>query len=288
MKTGTINLISGILLLGGVGLVAYTTMQEEDCSKANHTTLILIDKTDSLGSDALGTAKQLVWDAIEKAPTYSRLIFKEIVGESSTRSKPFVKEYCREIKPDGTTQLFAAEDVVKKKWQDFKNEICGMASGDDELACNHPSRGDGVLDRESQPSASSPILQRITDSTRQFLTSSEQSWTLIVITDWRQYDGKIDLHTRKCQKNRMPDYLDVSFLGSSNNAPDEKIFRVRGEQSRPSQVISLFAARTSMTNDEADCLQQFARGFIESQTGNVNFGTMIAPPKFEQLPQSPG
>jgi hypothetical protein len=199
LKTGTINLISGLLMLiGGIALVAYTSMQEEDCSKANHTTLVLVDKTDSLGSDALGAAKQMVWQVIETAPAYSRLVFKEIVGNpNGSQAGAFVKEYCRKIKPDGTTQLFASEDVVKKEWRDFKNQICGTTSGEIENACNDPGREKEWNSRSRlATSASSPILQRIADSTRLFLTSSEQSWTLVVITDWRQYDGTINLHTK--------------------------------------------------------------------------------------------
>ena len=289
MKTSTLYLLSGSLFVVLATTFFFATTQKRDCSNFDHTTLVLIDQTDSIGEEARLTAKDYIWTVIEKAPDYSRVVFKEIIGSQSSTSGSAVTdiELCREIKPTFTTQITNEEVTVKERWAALMDEVCGTNGTETILSCGSPVRKkDGVLDRESLPSESSPILEEGSDGARQYLAAKPQSWDLVVLSDWRQFSGKIDLHRNPCSSSNMPDYSTASFLGD----PSSKIFSVSGSPERQSTVLSLFVTRKGMSNDEANCLRQFAQGFFLSQ---LQVGLLadkqtprISPPVIKDLPQS--
>ena len=289
MKTSTLYLLSGGLFVVLATTFFFATTQQSDCSNFDHTTLVLIDQTDSIGEEARLTAKDYIWAVIEKAPNYSRVVFKEIIGSQSSTAASAARdiELCREIKPSFTTQLTNEEVTVKERWAALMNEVCGTNGTETILSCGSPVRKkDGVLDRESLPSESSPILEEVADAARQYLTAKPQSWDLVVLSDWRQFSGKIDLHRHPCDSKNMPDYSTAPFLGN----PSSKIFSVSGNPVRQSAVLSLFVTRKGMSNEEANCLRQFSQGFFLSQlqVGLLADKRMpsISSPVIKDLPQS--
>jgi len=288
MKTSTAYLWIGVLLFGMVAFYFFSSTQRTDCSSFDHTTLVLIDQTDSISDEAKLTAKEFVWATIEKAPDYSRVVFKEIVGtQDASAEKRDDIELCREVRPTAVTDV-TAEPSLKKKWASFKDKVCGTTSGGTGTpSCGSPERNrDGYLDRKSTPSDTSPILEKVADAARQYLTAKPQSWDLVVISDWRQYAGKIDLHRTPCSSNNMPDYATVPFLSDRSS----KLFSVSGNPSRQSSVQSLFVTRRGMSNDEANCLRQFSQGFFLSQLQGGLLSDKkiprILPPLIKDLPQS--
>ena len=288
MKTSTAYFLISVLVIGISTVYFFSSTQQTDCSNFDHTTLVLIDQTDSISDEAKLTAKDFVWATIEKAPDFSRVVFKEILGTQVTSvTKRDDIEICREVQPTAVTALTAAPSL-KKKWAAFKDKVCGTTSGDiGTPSCGSPTRNrDGYLDGKSTPSMTSPILEGVTDAARQYLTTRPQSWDLVVISDWRQFSGNIDLHRKPCRSSNMPDYATASFLGGQS----AKVFSVAGNPLRQSTVQSLFVTRIGMSNDEANCLRQFSQGFFLSQLqGGLLTGKRlprISPPVINDLPQS--
>jgi hypothetical protein len=288
MKTSTAYFWIVVLVIGIGAVYFLSSTQRTNCSDFDHTTLVLIDQTDSIGEEAKLTAKEFVWETIEKAPDFSRVVFKEIVGNQVTSgAKREDIELCREIQPTAVTDITAAPSL-KKKWAAFKDKVCGTNRGSDGTAsCGSPERNrDGYLDWQSTPSDTSPILEKVADAARQYLTAKPQSWDLVVISDWRQFTGNIDLHRQPCSSKNMPDYATAPVLGGQSS----KIFSVSGSPSRQSTVQSLFVTRRGMNNDEANCLRQFAQGFFLSELeGGLlpdNKTPKISPPMIKDLPQS--
>ena len=276
--------ISGLFIAGLLALVIWRDRQPTGCENSTHTILILLDNTDPLGERAISATKEYIWTLIAAAPAFSRIIFKEIRGESRTPSdrEPTVLEACRKNNPEDISAGFKGPTKpVEQDWLKLKDWVCGQSPSGDSLACNSPQRSkNGIFDRESQPSESSPILESIVDGAREYLTTRDQSWTLAVITDWRQYGSTLDLHTRKCDLRTPINYSQVPFLADASR----RTLSVRGSVDRQSRVISYFALRESMTNDEADCLQVFAERFLGSQ---LESNPRIDPFEIVRLPKSP-
>lgn len=276
--------ISAVFFLSLLALVLWKDRQPKGCDSAKHTTLILLDFTDPLGKDAISTAKEYVWEQIEKSPAFSRIIFKEIRGTDPglSEAKNSVLELCRKNTPsDITNQFKGATKPVEKEWNILKDRVCGHGDPKASLSCSSPNRtADGFLDVQAAPSASSPILESTVDAAREYLTTREQSWTMIVISDWKQYGSSLNLHTQKCDMNAPPDFRKVPFLAD----PNRRAFSVRGTPANQSKVVSLFAVRSSMTNDEANCLQQFSEKFLNSQ---LQASRLIDAPEIIRLPKSP-
>lgn len=288
MKTSTAYFWIGVLVIGISTFYFLSSTQRTDCRSFDHTTLVLIDQTDAISDEAKLTAKEFVWATIEKAPDFSRVVFKEIVGtQHAIGEKRNDIELCREVQPTAVTDVTAAPSL-KKKWAAFKDKVCGTTTGGSGMpSCGSPERHrDGYLDRKSTPSDTSPILEEVSNAARQYLTAKPQSWDLIVISDWRQFAGGIDLHRKPCSSKNMPNYSTVPFLGNQSS----KLFSVSGNPSRQSSVQSLFVTRRGMSNDEANCLRQFSQGFFLSQLqGGLLSGTQIPrilPPVIKDLPQS--
>jgi len=293
MQTSTLKIATAAMILMFIAVIAFRVTRSEDCSSSTHTTLILIDKTDPLSSDALYAAKERIWKLIEEAPQFSQVIFREIVGNDTdgTARTPRTDSLCRGVRPDGAEGFKGKAQVIREKWRVFQNEVCGSAPETDvgALACNDPKRKkDGILDRAEKSSQTSPILESVADSARQYLTTKDQSWTLVILSDWRQYGGPVDLHTRPCNLAAMPNYQSVPALAQK----DKKTLSVSGEPTRSSRVISLFALRSTMANSEADCLERFSEGFLLAQ---IEGGTLykgetprVLPPETYRLPRSLG
>jgi hypothetical protein len=144
------------------------------------------------------------------------------------------------------------------------------------------------LDRADKGSHTSPILESVVDSARQYLTIKDQSWTLVILSDWRQYGGSVDLHTKHCNPSAMLNYQSVPALAQK----DKTTLSVSGEPERSSRVVSLFALRSTMANSEADCLQRFSEGFLLAQIegGPLDNGETprVLPPETYRLPRSLG
>ena len=267
-----------------LALVIWKDRQPTGCENSDHTVLILFDTTDPLSERAISATKEYIWGLIEAAPAFSRIVFKEIRGESRTASDQgtTVLEACRKSNPKDISAGFKGPTKpLEKDWQELKDWVCGESSSGDALACNSARRSkNGIFDRQSEASESSPILESIVDGAREYLTTREQSWTLAVITDWRQYGSSLDLHTRKCDLRTPINYSSVPFLADASR----RALSVRGTPETQSRVISYFALRESMTNEEADCLQGFAERFLGGQLEST---PKIEPFEIIRLPRSP-
>jgi hypothetical protein len=276
--------ISGLFIVALIGLVFWKESQPTGCENSNHTVLILLDTTDPLSERALSATKEYVWGLIDAAPAFSRVIFKEIRGVSRTtgEQESTVLEACRKNNPEDLSAGFRGPTKpVEAEWRELKDWVCGQSPSGDPVACNSPQRSkNGIFDRSSTASESSPILESIVDGAREYLTTRDQSWTLAVITDWRQYGSALDLHTKKCDLRTPIDYSKVPFLADASR----RAFSVRGNPDSQSRIVSYFVLRESMTNDEANCLQSFAERFLGSQ---LESSSTIEPFEIIRLPKSP-
>lgn len=291
MRTSTLKMATAAMIFLFIAVTAFRVTRAEDCSSSTHTTLILIDKTDSLSMDALYAAKERIWTLIQEAPQFSQVVFREIVGNDADGAArtPRTDSLCRGMRPDGMEGFKGKAQVIREKWRVFQNEVCGSApeSNVGTLACNDPKRmKDGILDRAVKSSQTSPILESVVDSARQYLTTKDQSWTLVILSDWRQFGGSVDLHMKPCNASAMPNYQSVPALAQK----DKKTLSVSGAPTRSSKIVSLFALRSTMTNSEADCLQRFSEGFLLTQIegGTIDNGgePRVLPPETYRLPRS--
>lgn len=276
--------ISGLFIAALLALVIWREAQPTGCESSTHTVLILLDSTDPLSERAISATKEYVWGLIEGAPAFSRILFKEIRGESGTPSDQgtTVLEACRKNDPNDLSAGFKGPTKpVEKDWRELKDWVCGKSPPGESLACNSPQRSkSGIFDRKSEPSKSSPVLESIVDGAREYLTTRDQSWTLALITDWRQYGSTLDLHTKKCDPRTPINYSQVPFLADLSR----RALGVRGNPEHQTQVVSYFVLRESMTNDEANCLQSFAERFLGSQ---LEANPKIEPFEIIRLPKSP-
>lgn len=276
------NFAIGFAFLGLlVGLYAWRSLQPQDCSESTHTTLVLFDVTDPLGTQAIAAAKDNAWGIIESAPDFSRVIVKPIRGlrgSETTETKEVAS--CRPIKPTATTGFQQGVKKVEREWNTFAEWFCGDSGGQRGLTCGDSRRKkNSALDAAFPPSSTSPILESIVDNARQYISPRGQSWTLIVISDWRQYGSSLDLHLKRCDLQPQIDISAVPFLADARS----RVLDVEQDFGRPSQAISLFALRDGMTTPEADCLQRFGEKFLIGITAESRF---ILPPKTIRLPRS--
>jgi hypothetical protein len=283
MSTKSNFLFAFIAFAALIGAVIWQGARTKDCTGASNTFLVLVDLTDELSDNAVATAKEHIWQMIQAAPAFTRIIVKEIRGANTdgTQTAARVEEACRPETLDFTTQFKGATKPVEREWFELQDWFCGQGPEGEPLACNSTRRTrSGILDRSSMPSASSPILETIVDASREYITTRAQSWTVVVLTDWRQYGSSLDLHVTKCHQQPKPDFRSVDYLAD----PKYRAFRVIGTHPRQSEFISMFALRESMTGEEANCLQDFAHRFILSQ---IESNPQIAEPQFIRLPKSP-
>jgi hypothetical protein len=276
------NFTIGFAFLGLLaGLYAWRSLQPQDCGDSTHTTLILLDVTDPLGTPAIAAAKDRAWGIIESAPDFSRVIVKPIRGlggGQTNQSTEFAS--CRPIKPSATTGLKQGVKKVEREWSSFKDWFCGDSAGHRGLTCGDSRRTrNSALDSVFPPSSTSPILESIVDNARQYISPRVQSWSLIVITDWKQYGSSLDLHLKRCDLQPQIDLTKVPFLADAKS----RVLDVKQDFGRSSQVTSLFALRDGMTTSEADCLQRFGEKFMNSITSDSPY---INPPITERLPRS--
>jgi hypothetical protein len=233
--------------------LAYQSIRTKGCDSESHTILVLVDFTDPLGVDTRAALKDEVWSIIERAPNFSRLVLRPIVGASASgdkREEPVI-ELCRVEKPDFTSPWTGPAKEVRKKWREFQDKVCGNSNGQDSMNCSDPRRGPAFFEKSFAQSRSSPIMEKIVDDTRRFLSSSERSWDLIVASDWRQYTQLLDLQTVPCSiPGRVIDLGMLPLFTRSGT----RIFRASVSGRDANKIFNFFIPRIGMNNEEADCL----------------------------------
>ena len=287
------NILLGTgFIVAVVALLLLQAAQTNDCREGSHTVLVLVDFTDALSSEAVSEAKNVIWQKIENAPQLSTIIFKPIIGadQSGQQIPRHAITSCKADKPNFWTAFLGSKKKARENWEAFEKATCGESSPAN-LTCGDPRRKGGFFaDLESgslTKSVTSPILEQIVDDSRQHITVRPQSWDLVVVTDWKEYGPHLNVHTNSCVSQHPIDIQKVQTFVANKTKP----LVVVGNQSRLSTITSLFAVRTSMTNQEADCLENdVAKRFIAESVGYATnaitgeIGIDIA--RFDRLPRS--
>ena len=287
------NIILGTTFLAVVvGLLLLQGAQTSDCREGNHTVLVLVDFTDALSSEAISEAKDVIWRKIESAPPLSTIIFKPIVGadQSGQQIPRQVITSCKADKPNVWTAFLGSKKKAREDWEHFEKATCGEGNPAN-LSCGDPRRKGGffadLASGSLTKSVTSPILEQIVDDARQHLTVRPQSWDVVVVTDWKEYGPHLNVHTSSCVSQHPIDIKKVQTFVANETKP---LF-VLGSHGRSSTITSLFAVRTSMTNQEADCLENdVAKRFVAESVGLAPNATNdqigIDMPQFDRLPRS--
>jgi hypothetical protein len=240
-------------ILALIAAMVFQTLRTNDCDGGSHTVLVLVDFTDALSADARFALKDHVWRVIEDAPDFSWVVLRPILGKSISGSQVArpEKKFCRGEKPDFTSPWKGAAKIVREKWGEFKVQVCGAHPDGKLSSCGDALRSGSFFEQSINPSANSPILEQIVDDTRRFLKSRDQTWDLLVATDWRQNTEILDLHNRKCSEPGRVIDLDKLPLFTQDKT---RLFSGSSSSSRVSTISSLFIPRADMDNEEADCL----------------------------------
>lgn len=262
--------------------LAYQAFRTKGCEGGSHSVLVLVDFTDAIGDDTRAALKDQVWFIVEKAPDFSKVILRPILGANSSGAQIDHEaiEECRMEKPDFTSPWTGSAKEVRKKWRVFKDQICGKSQTSNDTSCSDPKRDASFFEKTFETSASSPIMEQIVDNTRRFLASPERSWDLIVASDWRQFTNMLDLHTQPCQPGRDIDLSKLPLFTQAGN----RLFRASQGGRRPNEIHSLFIPRKGMTNEEVDCLldRVAAPFFFNNMEGGGGVEAPLVPP----LPRS--
>lgn len=269
-----------LVIIAIFGLIG--AFSKKDCTSDSRTVLVLVDFTDDIGVDARNVIKDKVWEIIERAPDFSRVVFKRISGDyaNGLSSDADSQELCRVEKLSAKSPITGPTVKIKARWKKFKDEVCGESSNENDNcgAAVRSERKKSFFDKAYPSSASSPIVEKVVDYSRQYLTNIPHAWDLVIVTDWKEYTPQLDLHTKPCVSN------DGEYLKSVNSLVPrgEKLFTGPVDSSGKNTINSLFVLRHGMTNVQAQCLDAFGQAFVMTNIDDDS----VSKPEFHWLPRT--
>jgi hypothetical protein len=262
------NFTVGFVFLAAIiALSVYSASKTDACPSDAEAIVTIVDLTDPLGDDARARLKDTIWAAIENASEHANIVLRVIIGNDQSGRQMAMKPVllCRPLQPSRFGGFQGPTQPVKKRWQEFKDQICGAApdrsrtANPDSPACGDPRRQGSFFEQRVEKSYTSPIAEQVIDGIRRHLPQEVKRWRLIVASDWREYNPPaFDVETRKC--NRETDLKKLSGLLLVGEK--EKLLVGNDDPVINNRVDSILILRTNMTQDEADCLENLADGFF--------------------------
>jgi len=240
---------SGLFILVLIGFLIYSTFKRTSCEDSKSTILVLVDYTDPIGSKAIAVIKNKVWNEIESAPNFTKIILKPIIDRDKVADTDS-KYFCSGEKPSISSGLSGPTKEITERWEVLKNNVCGFTKYKN-VDCGDPSRKNSFFEMKLPKSDSSPIMEQTIDNVREYIVGKSY-WNLIIASDWRQFTpNKVNFQTNKCDSS-------VNFIKTLLLNPREKFFDSNGE------ITNLFILRSDMTQNEANCLEEVGKKFFGS------------------------